>query len=120
VFGGASPLQWGDESHVAGLFGDRIESLEVSRRRSELVGFTDEAELRDFLKANHPVAVALYRELGDDPELAAALDDAFLGVIKHWYARGDGGSGAFCQEAVLIVARKKRRNGAAGQGLEPR
>jgi 2-polyprenyl-3-methyl-5-hydroxy-6-metoxy-1,4-benzoquinol methylase len=106
MFGG--PLQWGDEEHVAGLFGERVESLEMWRRRSELGSFADEAELRDFLKVHHPVAVAMYRELGDDPEFAAALDDAFLGVINVWYARGDRGSGTFAQEAVLILARKRR------------
>jgi 2-polyprenyl-3-methyl-5-hydroxy-6-metoxy-1,4-benzoquinol methylase len=108
MFGGASPLRWGDEEHVAALFGERIESLEMSRRSAELGTFADEAELRDFLKVHHPVAVALYRDLGDDPELAAALDDAFLGMINLWYARSDGGSGAFAQEAVIIVARKRR------------
>jgi ubiquinone/menaquinone biosynthesis C-methylase UbiE len=114
MFGGVSPLRWGDEEHVKELFGGRVESIEMSRRRTELGSFADEAELRDFLKAHHPVAVALYRELGDDPELAddpglaAWLDDAFLGVIKLWYARGEEGSGTFAQEAVFIVARKRR------------
>jgi SAM-dependent methyltransferase len=107
MFGATSPLRWGDEEHVAALFAERIESLELRRHRSELGSFADEAELRDFLKANHPVAIALYRDLGDDPELAAALDAAFLGMIDLWYARGDGGSGSFVQEAVIIVARKR-------------
>jgi SAM-dependent methyltransferase len=113
MFGAVSPLRWGDEGYVAGLFGDRVESLEIGRRRSELAGFADEADLRDFLKAHHPVAVAMYNELGDDPELrddlelSAGLDDAFLGVINLFYARGDGGSGTFAQEAVFVVARKR-------------
>jgi SAM-dependent methyltransferase len=113
MFGTVSPLQWGDEEYVAGLFGERVESLEMGRRRTELWGFANEAELRDFLKAHHPVAVALYRELGEDPELsgdpelASELDDAFLDVINLWYARGEGGSGTFVQEAVFIVARKR-------------
>jgi SAM-dependent methyltransferase len=113
MFGAASPLRWGEEEHVARLFGDRVESLQLGRRRSELGGFADAAELRDFLKAHHPVAVELYRELdddpelGDDPELASALDDAFLGVIDLWYARGEADSGTFSQEAVFIVARKR-------------
>jgi 2-polyprenyl-6-hydroxyphenyl methylase/3-demethylubiquinone-9 3-methyltransferase len=114
MFGAVSLLQWCDEEHVAGLFGERVESLEMGRRRSELGGFADEAELRDFLKAHHPVVVAMYRELGDDPELddvpelAATLDDMFLGVINLWYAQGDGGAGTFAQEAMFIVARKRR------------
>jgi SAM-dependent methyltransferase len=112
MFGHVSPLRWGDETYVAGLFGDRVESLQLSRRRTELGGFADEAELRDFLKAHHPIAVATYRdlhddpELGDDPELEAELDEAFLGVINLWYSRDDAGT--FGQEAVFIVARKRR------------
>jgi ubiquinone/menaquinone biosynthesis C-methylase UbiE len=106
MFGATSPLLWGDEKHVAELFGDRVESLEMSRRRSDLGSFANEVELRDFLKAHHPVAVAMYRDLGDDPEGAAALDEAFLGMINLWYARGEGGTPA--QEAVIIVARKRR------------
>jgi 2-polyprenyl-6-hydroxyphenyl methylase/3-demethylubiquinone-9 3-methyltransferase len=120
MFGAASPLRWGDQEHVAHLFGDRVESLEICRRRSALGTFADEAELRDFLKAHHPVAVALYRDLGDDPDLAAALDDSFLRLINLWYARDDGGSGTFAQEAVIIVARKRRVTPArADDGAAP-
>jgi hypothetical protein len=90
------------------LFGGRVASPELSRRRTELAGFADELELRDFLKANHPVAVAMYREAGDDPEAVELLDDAFLGTINLWYGRnGDESSGSFVQEAVFIVARKR-------------
>ncbi|MDA0164382.1 methyltransferase domain-containing protein [Solirubrobacter ginsenosidimutans] len=113
--GPESALPWGEEQHVAELFGERVDALEMTRRRSKLEGFTNETELRDFLKANHPVAVAMYRELLEDPELrdderelaTAMLDDAFLVTVKLWYSRGDGGSGSLGQEAVFIVARKR-------------
>ena len=108
VFGELSPLRWGDEEYVARLFGDRVESLDMSRRRTELTGFADETELRAFLKANHPVAVDMYRDAAGDPELVAMLDDAFMGVINLWYARGESGSGTFVQEAVFVVARRSR------------
>jgi ubiquinone/menaquinone biosynthesis C-methylase UbiE len=113
MFGAVSLLQWCDEEHVARLFGERVESLEMGRRRSEMDGFADGVELRDFLKVHHPVVAAMYRELSDDPELSgdpeleATLDDVCLGMINLWYARGDGGSGGFAQEAVFIVARKR-------------
>jgi hypothetical protein len=100
-------LRWGDEGHVARLFGDCVESLEVSRRRSELTGFADHAELRDFLKAHHPPSVAMYRAAGDDPEARAMVDDSLLGVVYLWYARGDEPS-TFAQEATFVVARKRR------------
>jgi SAM-dependent methyltransferase len=112
--GPVSALPWGDEQHVVELFGERVDSLELTRRRSTLEGFADEAALRDFLKANHPVAVSMYRELDDDPELrddlelaTAMLDDAFMGMIRLWYSRSDDALWNFGQEAVFIVARKR-------------
>jgi ubiquinone/menaquinone biosynthesis C-methylase UbiE len=104
MFGAASPLRWADEEYVAKLFGESVELLEMSRRRTELAGFADETELRDFLRAHHPVAVALYREAAEDPEAVAMLDDWFLSVIKLWYGRSEGEAGNFVQEAVQIVA----------------
>jgi hypothetical protein len=89
---------------VAKLFGESVESLEMSRRRTELAGFADETELRDFLRAHHPVAVALYSEAAEDPEAVAMLDDLLLSVINLCYARSDGEAGSFVQEAVLVVA----------------
>ena len=107
VFGAVSPLQWGDEHHVARLFGERVESLDTGRWRTELTGFADETELRDYLKGHYPVAVAMYREAGDDPEAVEMLDDTFLGTINLWFGRGGGESGTFIQEAAFIVARKR-------------
>ena len=106
VFGTASPLRWADEEYVASLFGDRVESLEVGRRETELRGFADEGELRDFLKEHHPVAVRLYGEAGDSPEAVAELDDALRAVINLWYGRS-GEQGSFVQAATFIVARKR-------------
>jgi ubiquinone/menaquinone biosynthesis C-methylase UbiE len=109
MLGAGTPLRWCDKEHVARLFGERIESLDMGRRHTELTGFADETEFRDFLKAHHPAAVAVYREAGDDPEALEMLDDAFLGTINLWYARGGGESGSFIQEAVFVVARKRSR-----------
>ena len=111
TFGAVSPLRWGDEDHVARLFGERVESVDMSRRRAELEGFADRGELRDFLMAHHPVAVALRPEMDGEPaepEMGDELDEAIFGVITHlWYGRSDDGSGGLAQEAVFVVARKR-------------
>jgi hypothetical protein len=107
VLGTTSPLRWADEDYVAGLFGDRVESLEVGRRETEL-GFADEDELRDFLKKHHPVTVRLYREAGDSPEALAELDDVLRAMINLWYGRREGEQGSFVQAATFIVARKRQ------------
>jgi 2-polyprenyl-3-methyl-5-hydroxy-6-metoxy-1,4-benzoquinol methylase len=108
----ASPLEWGDEHHVAELFGDRVEPLDMWRRRFELERFANPAELCDFFKANHPVAIALYRELAGDPERLAALDRAFVEMIERWPSDADGESRVYTMDALMVVARKLPRAGA--------
>jgi SAM-dependent methyltransferase len=103
----ASPLQWGDEDHVAELFGDRVESLEMRHHRFGLDPFANPGEMCAFFKANHPVGIALSRELADDPERAAALDRAFHDMVERWESE-DGESLVYTQDALLIVARKRQ------------
>jgi 2-polyprenyl-3-methyl-5-hydroxy-6-metoxy-1,4-benzoquinol methylase len=112
MFAGDSPLRWGDEDHVAEVFGDRVESLEMRRRRLELGRFANPAEMRDFFKANHPVAIALYGAAAEDPERAAALDRAFLDIMERWQGDGEGEPNVFTQEALIAVARKRLRHDA--------
>jgi SAM-dependent methyltransferase len=107
ILADASPLQWGDEHHVAELFGDRVESLEMRRRRFDFGRFANAAELRDFFKANHPVAIALYRGLAEDAERAAAFDRVFLDMLERRQGDGDGEWGLGTQEALIIVAGKR-------------
>jgi SAM-dependent methyltransferase len=102
----SSPLQWGDEDHVAELFGDRVESLEMRHHRFELDGFANPAEMCAFFKGTHPVAIALSRELAEDPERTAALDRAFHDMTERWQSEG-GESLVYRQDALLIVARKR-------------
>jgi ubiquinone/menaquinone biosynthesis C-methylase UbiE len=95
-----SPLQWGREEYVREMFGDRVESLEVRRERFAVNHFTDPAEFRDFFKANHPLGVALYRELADEPARVAALDRELVEAAtraRHGY-----------DSAVLLVVARKR------------
>src|SRR5687767_11371968 len=71
--GALPPVLWGSEGHVRELFGERVESLEMSRR--EYVERA--ASPRDyvaFFKETFGPAVAVYASLADQPERAAALD----------------------------------------------
>jgi SAM-dependent methyltransferase len=90
-----SPLRWGIETHVRELFGDRVESLVLERRSFPLHPFDD----LELLKAHHPVVVALYRDVADQPERAAALDHE----LAEMWRRQQGED----QQLLLIVARKR-------------
>ena len=103
----ASALRWGREEHVRELFGDRLESLELRRERFVLGRFTDPAGFRDFLKANHPVVVALYRDLADERARVVALDRELLEaatLVRHGSVEGPH---SYDTEILVIVARKR-------------
>jgi SAM-dependent methyltransferase len=108
MFADASPLRWGDEHHVIDLFGDRVDSLEMHRRCFELERFANPADLRDFFKANHPLGIALYQEVAEDPERAVALDRALLDLMQRGLGDGDREPRAYRQEALIVVVRKRQ------------
>jgi SAM-dependent methyltransferase len=103
----ASALQWGREEHVREMFGDRVDSLDVRRERFVLGRFGDPAEFRNFLKANHPVVVALYRELADEPACVAALDGELLEAATRARHGSTEGPYGYETEFLVIVARKR-------------
>ena len=100
-------LLWGREEHVRELFGDRVESLELRHRRFVLGRFEDPVEFRDYFKANHPLAVALYRDLAAEPARVAALDRDLVEAATRAMRGGVDGRQACDAEALVIVARKR-------------
>lgn len=94
-----APL-WGDEDHVRGLFGDRVE---IDSRRGALAvdSFPDGAAFRDYFKANYGPMVAAYASIdavnaaGLDADLAA-LGDAAL-----------AGSSAMDWEYLIVTGRRR-------------
>jgi SAM-dependent methyltransferase len=104
--GAPSPLLWGREEHVRKLFGDRVESLELRRKRFVIGRYRDPIELREYFKANHPIAIALYENLADDPARAEALDREFVEVAARGRRDHVDGPDGYDAEFLLIVARK--------------
>jgi SAM-dependent methyltransferase len=90
-----SPLQWGNEEHVRELFGDRVKSLSLERRPFEPDPLAD----IERFKSQHPMFVALHRDLADQPDRAAALDRELAELTRR--RQGEA------QELLLIVARKR-------------
>ena len=104
--GALPPVAWGSEAHVRELFGDRVGSLEMTRRE-----YVERAEspraYRDFFKQTFGPAVAIYASLADEPERAAALDRDFLGFAERAHRAANGGPAESVYEYLLVVARKR-------------
>lgn len=104
-----SPLLWGNEDHVRELFGDRVESLEITRKKLLMERFADPLDLRRFMRANHPLFVGLYEQLADEPRCVATADRDLAEAATRWNRGGQDGPAIYEIEYLLIVARKHGR-----------
>lgn len=104
--GALPPVMWGAEEHVRKLFGDRVESLEMTRR--EYVERAASArDYHELFKETFGPAVAIYAGLIDEPERAAALDWNFLEFIRRSNRGPAQGPVEIPYQYLLIVARKR-------------
>jgi SAM-dependent methyltransferase len=98
---GASPGPlWGDEAHVRALFGDGVTELTAQRRNLLVNRFASAEEFRDFFASFYGPTIAAYRNIADDPERTAALDEALVDLANAFGAA----SGSMKWEYLLVTA----------------
>lgn len=103
--GAQPPPLWGDEQHVRALLGDRVTDV-VARRQTLTVDYYDKPEaFREYFKTNYGPTIAVYRNIADDPERVAELDDQLAELAE----RHDHGEGTTVMgwEYLLLTARKR-------------
>lgn len=100
------PLLWGSEDYVRELFGDRIESLQATRREYVERAPSPRAYLELFNETFGPM-VAIRASLADQPERAAALDRDFLEFVARRNRSTPQGAVELPYEYLLVVARKR-------------
>ena len=100
------PALWGSEEHVRELFGDRVESLEMTRMQ-----YVERADsprgYRELFKETFGPVVGIYASLADEPERAAALDRDFLEFATRANSGPPGGPAEYRYEYLLVVARRR-------------
>lgn len=104
---GALPLiLWGSEEHVQELFGDRVDSLLMTRREyvERAASPRDYVEL---MKQTFGPIIGLYAFLADQPDRAAALDREFLDFATRTNGGVPNGPAEYRYEYLLVVARKR-------------
>jgi ubiquinone/menaquinone biosynthesis C-methylase UbiE len=104
--GALPPPVWGSEEHVRQLFGDRVESLEMTRRH--YVERADSPrEYRELFKQTFGPVVGIYASLAEEPERAAALDRDFLEFATRATSGSPDGPSEYRYEYLLVVARRR-------------
>jgi ubiquinone/menaquinone biosynthesis C-methylase UbiE len=100
------PSLWGSEKHVRDLFGDRLDSLAMTR--GAYVERADSpADYRELFKQTFGPVVAIYASLADQPDRLAALDHDFLEFATRSNRGAPGGPAEYHYEYLLVVARKR-------------
>jgi SAM-dependent methyltransferase len=97
-----SPPLWGNEDHVRGLLGDRVDVV-TERRMLTVTAFADGAAFRDYFKAVYGPTISAYRAIGDDADRVAALDADIAAVGDRFVS----GPSTMEWEYLLVVARKR-------------
>lgn len=100
------PPLWGSEEHVRELFGDRLESLEMTR-----ASYVERAATPDdyveLLKRTFGPVVATYAALAEEPERASALDRDFLEFATRANGGPPEGPAEYRYEYLLVIARRR-------------
>jgi ubiquinone/menaquinone biosynthesis C-methylase UbiE len=103
--GALPPLLWGAEEHVRELFGDRVDSLRLTRREYVERAAGPRA-YRDFFKQTFGPVLATYASLAAEPDRTAALDREFLDFAERANRGAPGGPAEYVYEYLLVIARR--------------
>jgi ubiquinone/menaquinone biosynthesis C-methylase UbiE len=106
--GALAPVLWGSEDHVRELFGDRVASLDMTRKEYVERSTGGPDEYVEFFKETFGPAIALYAFLGDQPDRAAAFDREFREFATRANQGAPESEAEYHYEYLLVVARKQR------------
>ena len=88
------------------LFGDRVASLELTRR-DYVETAASPLEYAELFRETFGPLIALRSLLADQPDRAAALDREFLEYAERANSAEPGGPAEYRYEYLLVVARKR-------------
>jgi hypothetical protein len=103
---------WGSEGHVRKLFGDRLGSLELTRRHYVESSAGGPGAYCDLFKQAFGPVVGLYASLADRPDALAALDRDFMEFAVRSNQGPPGGPAETATSTCSSSAADERRRGA--------
>jgi ubiquinone/menaquinone biosynthesis C-methylase UbiE len=101
------PVLWGSEEHVRRLFGDRVGSLELTRRHYVERSAGGVGAYVELFKETFGPVIALYWLLADQPERLAELDADFLEFARGANTGEPDGPAEYEYEYLLVIARTR-------------
>jgi ubiquinone/menaquinone biosynthesis C-methylase UbiE len=104
--GALPPLLWGNEEHVRELLGDRVDSLEMTRKEY-VERAASPRDYVDLFRETFGPVIALRAFLADQPDRLAALDREFLDFAMRANRGAPDGPAEYQYEYLLVVARKR-------------
>lgn len=93
---------WGREDYVRGLLGDRVGEVSTQRGMLTVDRFSSAKAVHEYFKHHYGPTINAYRNIGDNPVLAAALDTQLIDLARRHFT----GDGAMEWEYLLVNARK--------------
>lgn len=105
--GAGPPLDWGSETHLRELFGDRLASLEMAREHYVELSDSPESYVELFRETFGPV-LGLRGLLANDPDRLAAFDEDFGEFARRSNAGKADGPAEYRYEYLLVIARTAR------------
>jgi len=102
--GAQPPPLWGKEEHVRNLLGDRVTDVVATTRTLTVGHFASGEEFRDYFKRNYGPTIAVYRNIADDLDRTAALDDDLAALGERHL---EGPAAGMEWEYLLLIAHKR-------------
>lgn len=94
---------WGREDYVHGLLGDRVSEVTTQRGTLTVDRFGSAEEVHEYFKNHYGPTINAYRQIGDNPLLAAALDTQLIELARRHFT----GDGVMEWEYLLVTALKR-------------
>lgn len=104
------PTLWGDEAYVAGLFGSRVEGLDVTKKKLIVDHFESPEDECAYYKRHFGPTIATYASIAADPEKVRALDRDFLEYARRTNVAPEGERPVYELEYVRMVLKKSSRD----------
>jgi ubiquinone/menaquinone biosynthesis C-methylase UbiE len=108
--GALPPLLWGTEDHVREIFGDELDSLEMTHGSYVERSQTPQT-YHELFQATFGPVVGIRESLAGDPDRARAFDRDFLEFANRTNRGAPGGRAEYPYDYLLVVARKRSRSG---------